>query len=154
MLAPPALWRNRLNICKEIERRRILFHPWDMLSKHAMRIAAIIEALLIFVTGAGMVALIVLWARMDGLLAADESPELVRARIISGLFSLSVPLVILTFLTNIRGRLAALLGGPSADASAMKSAKYMWYLVMIFAIVILAITGNVVRNSFLDINFK
>ena len=42
--------------CKEIERRRILFHPWDMLSKHAMRIAAIIEALLIFVTGAGMVA--------------------------------------------------------------------------------------------------
>ena len=119
-----------------------------------MRIAAIIEALLIFVTGAGMVALIVLWARLDVLLAADESPELVRARIILGLFSLSVPLVILIFLTNVRGRLATLLAGQNADASAMKSAKYMWYLVMIFAIVILAITGNVVWDSFQDINFK
>jgi hypothetical protein len=131
-----------------------MFHPWRMVSKRAMRIAAWSEAFLIFLTGAGIVALIVLWARLDGLLAPSESPVLVRARIVSGLFSLLVPLVILIFLTSVRGRLAALLGGQDADASAMKSAKYMWCLVMIFSAVILAITGNVVLGSFQDINFK
>ena len=39
-----------------------------MLSKNAQRIAAWIEWLLIFVTGAGMLALIVLWSRLDVLL--------------------------------------------------------------------------------------
>jgi hypothetical protein len=125
-----------------------------MLSKYAQRIASGIELLLIFFTGAGMVALVVLWARMDGLLAIGESPELVRARIISGLFSLAVPLVILVFLTNIRGRLAALLAGRGAEAAVMRSAKYMWYLVMIFSAVILAITSNVVWSSFQDIDFR
>ncbi len=139
---------------KEIEPARNLFHPWGMLSKHARRIAAAIELLLIFVTGAGMVALIVLWSRLDVLLAANESAALVRARIVSGLLSLSVPLVILIFLNRIRGKLADLLTGPNQDASAMRSAKYMWYLVMAFVIVILAITANVVWSSFLDINFK
>jgi|GEM_PF-2396991 len=139
---------------KEIEPARNLFHPWFMISKHAQRIATIIEMLLIFVTGAGMVALIVMWLQLDVLLAPSESPELVRARIISGFFSLSVPLVILLFLTSIRGRLAALLTGPNADAAAMKSAVYMWYLVMIFSTVILVITANLVWGSFQDINFK
>ena len=125
-----------------------------MLSKHAARIAAAIELTLIFVTGAGMVALIVLWSRLDVLLAANESVALVRARIVSGLFSLSVPLVILIFLTRIRGKLADLLAGQRQDASAMRSAKYMWYLVMVFVIVISAITANVVWSSFQDINFK
>ncbi len=69
MLAPPAPWRNRLNMGKEIEPARNLFHPWFMISKHAQRIATIIEMLLIFVTGAGMVALIVMWLQLDVLLA-------------------------------------------------------------------------------------
>lgn len=125
-----------------------------MLSKHAARIATAIELTLIFVTVAGMVALIVLWSRLDVLLAANESPALVRARIVSGLFSLSVPLVILVFLNRIRGKLSDLLGGQSHDASAMRSAKYMWYLVMVFVIVILAITANVVWTSFQDIYFR
>ncbi|MBT7033084.1 MAG: hypothetical protein HN970_19535, partial [Rhodospirillaceae bacterium] len=60
-----------------------------MLSKPATRVATAIELALIFVTGAGMVALVVLWSRLDVLLAVNESPELVRARIVSGLFSLS-----------------------------------------------------------------
>ena len=125
-----------------------------MVSKHTQHIATIIELALIFVTGAGMVALIVLWVRLEGLLAPAESPELVRARIISGLFSLSVPLAILIFLTSIRSRLTALLTGPNADAAAMKSAVYMWYLVMIFSTVILVITANLVWGSFQDIKFK
>lgn len=125
-----------------------------MLSKHAARIATAIELTLIFVTVAGMVALIVLWSRLDVLLAANESPALVRARIVSGLFSLSVPLVILVFLNRIRGKLSDLLGGQNHDASAMRSAKYMWYLVMVFVIVILAITANVVWTSFQDIYFR
>ena len=139
---------------KEIEPAQVLFHPLFMLSKHAARIAAAIELTLIFVTGAGMVALVVLWSRLDVLLAANESVALVRARIVSGLFSLSVPLVILIFLTRIRGKLADLLAGQRQDASAMRSAKYMWYLVMVFVIVISAITANVVWSSFQDINFK
>lgn len=125
-----------------------------MLSKHAMRIATGIELLLIVLTVAGMVVLVVLWARLDVLLAPSESPELVRARIVSGLFSLSVPLAILVFLTRIRCRLVDLLAGHSRDASAMKSARYMWYLVMIFVVVILSITASVVWSSFQDINFK
>jgi len=45
-----------------------------------MRIAVWTESVLIFLTGAGMVALGALWARLDSLLATGESPELVAPR--------------------------------------------------------------------------
>lgn len=137
-----------------IERPRILVHPWVMLSERAMRIAAWTEGVLIFLTGSGMVALGVLWARLDSLLAPGESPELVRARVIAGLFTLTVPVVILLFLTNFRSRLAALLEGPKAHTLARDCARYVWYLMMVLALLILAITAVRVWASFQDINFK
>ncbi|MAF48620.1 MAG: hypothetical protein CMM10_10165 [Rhodospirillaceae bacterium] len=126
----------------------------DILSRHAHRIAGLVEAVLIILTAAGMVGLIVIWSQLESLLAPDESVALVRARIVSGLFSLCVPMAILIFLTSMRTRLALLLDEQHADQSTTRSAKYMWYLVMAFVIVIMSITANVVWSSFGDINFK
>ncbi|MEE2761830.1 MAG: hypothetical protein VYE18_10330 [Pseudomonadota bacterium] len=125
-----------------------------MLSERAMRIAAWTESVLVFLTGACMVALGALWARIDSLLAPDESPDLVRARVIAGLFTLAVPRVILLFLTNFLRRLATLLEGPNVHTLARDSARYVWYLVMIFVLLILVITAARVWSSFQDINFK
>ena len=101
-----------------------------------------------------MVGLTVIWSQLETLLAPDESIALVRARIVSGMFSLFVPMAILIFLTNIRTKLVVLLDRQHADQSTTRSAEYMWYLVIAFVIVILLITGNVIFNSFQDINFN
>ncbi|NQV55588.1 MAG: hypothetical protein HQ503_06995 [Rhodospirillales bacterium] len=123
-------------------------------SNPTQRWAGAIEAVLLLACIAGIGALIVLWTHLDSLLAPGESMALVRARILSNIAGLAVPVAILVFLTIMRKRLAALLSAQDADKTATNSAKYMWFLVMFFVIIIMVITANVIFSSFGDINFK
>ncbi len=112
------------------------------------------EVGLLVLTGAGIVALGVTWARLESLLSPDESPILMRARLMRGIFSLAVPLATLLFLSALRVRIAAVLEEQNANLVTMKSAKYMWFLIITFIIIILFMDAFVIVNSFRDIDFN
>ncbi len=118
------------------------------------RVARCVEVALLFVTGAGIAALIVAWTQMESLLSPGESLALVGARLMRGIFSLVVPLVILLFLSNLRVKIVALLNEQNANLSTIQSAKYMWYLVMMSIVIILTMDAIVIVASFQDIDFN
>lgn len=118
------------------------------------RVARCVEVALLFLTGAGIAALIVTWTQLDSLLSPGESPALVGARLMRGIFSLAVPLVILLFLSNMRAKIAALLKEQNANPTTMQSAKYMWFLVMAFIVIILTMDAIVITTGFQDIDFN
>ncbi len=119
----------------------------------AHRVAWCVEVALLLLTGLGIAALIVIWVQLDSLLTPQESAALVRARLLRGIFSLAVPLVILLFLSKLRVRFAALLQAQNATQDTMQSARYMWILVVAFVIIILIMDAIVIANGFLDIDF-
>ena len=112
-----------------------------------------VEVALLLLTGIGIAALVVIWLQLDSLLTPQESADLVRARLLRGIFSLAVPLVTLLFLSKIRVGIAALLQAQKANLVTMQSAKYMWMLVVVFVIVILIMDAIVIANGFMDIDF-
>ncbi len=118
------------------------------------RVARCVEVALLFLTGAGIAALIVTWTQLESLLSPGESPDLVGARLMRGIFSLAVPLVILLFLSNMRAKIAALLKEQNANPTTMQSAKYMWFLVMAFIVIILIMDAIVITTGFQDIDFN
>ncbi len=118
------------------------------------RVARCVEVALLFLTGAGIAALIVTWTQLESLLSPGESPDLVGARLMRGIFSLVVPLVTLLFLSNLRVKIAALLNEQNANLSTIQSAKYMWYLVMMFIVIILTMDAIVIVTGFQDIGFN
>lgn len=118
------------------------------------RWAMALEIALQFVTGVGIVALLVLMANLDRLLAADESELLVRVRLLKGVISLAMPLIILVFLTGLRHGLTRMLARQNADAEMVKSSRYIWLTVIVFVILILAVDVNIIIESLSDINFQ
>ncbi len=121
---------------------------------NAHRMAWYAEVALLALTGAAIAALVVTWVELESLLSPRESPILVRARLMRGIFSLAVPLTILLFLPTLRVGIAALLKKQNANPATLKSAKYMWFLVMAFIIIILTLDTFVIVNSFQDIDFN
>ena len=118
------------------------------------RIAGWIELVLQFLTGAGIIGLVVVSVQAESLIAPGESPALIRARLLQSIFSLTVPLVILLFLTNMRIRLATLLSEQDSDRSAMKSAKYMWFLMIAFVLIIVGIDIGIIVESLGEFEFN
>jgi hypothetical protein len=118
------------------------------------RAAMLIELGLQFISGAAIVGLLVMMANLDSLLAADESVGLVRVRLMKGVISFAMPLVIMVFLTGLRYRLGAMLANQNSDAEMVKSARYMWVTVVFFVLLILAIDVNIVIESLSDISFR
>ena len=118
------------------------------------RTAQIAEYALIFLTAAGILALFVMWTQLGSLLAPGESPVLVGARILRGLVSLAVPLVILIFLSQMRKKIADLLSRQNADQTTADSAKRMWIIVMVMVVILLLVDANIIYDGFQDINFK
>ena len=125
----------------------------DISREIAHRVAWYVEVALLLLTGMGIAALVVIWLQLDSLLTPQESADLVRARLLRGIFSLAVPLVTLLFLSKIRVGIAALLQAQKANLVTMQSAKYMWMLVVVFVIVILIMDAIVIANGFMDIDF-
>ena len=118
------------------------------------RAAHIAELILILITTAGILALFVIWAQLGSLLAPDESPVLVGARILRGLVSLAVPLTILIFLSRMRIKIAELLSRQKADQTTADSAKRMWVIVIVMVVILLLVDANVIYDGFQDIRFK
>ena len=118
------------------------------------RVARCVEVALLFLTSAGIAALIVTWTQLDSLLSPGESPALVGARLMRGIFSLAVPLVTLLFLSNLRVKIAALLKEQNANPTTMQSTKYMWFLVMVIIVIILTMDAIVIVTGFQDIDFN
>ena len=118
------------------------------------RVARCVEVALLFVTGAGIAALIVAWTQLESLLSPGESLALVGARLMRGIFSLVVPLVILLFLSNLRVKVAAQLIEQNANPTTIQSAKYMWFLIMVIIVIILTMDASVIVTGFQDIDFN
>ena len=120
----------------------------------AHRLAWYVELALLFLTGAGIAALVVIWIQLESLLSPGESPTLVRARLMRGIFTLAVPLATLLFLSHLRVKIAALLKQQNADSITIKSAKYIWFLTVAFIMIILSMDAFVIGNNFKDIDFN
>ncbi len=118
------------------------------------RAAQIVELALIVVTLGGILVLIVIWMQLGSILAHDESPVLVGARILRGLVSLAVPLAILIFLFRMRPKIDELLSRQKADQTTADSAKRMWFIVIGMIVILLLVDANVIHGSFQDIRFK
>lgn len=118
------------------------------------RAAVVIEVVLQFLTGAAIVAVLVMMANLDRLLAPDESEILVRARLFRTIAGLAMPLIILFLLSGLRHRLIKLLTKQGADREALNSVKYIWLTVIGFVGLILAIDVNIFVESLSDISFK
>ena len=125
----------------------------DTARKKAHRVAWYVEVALLLLTGSGIAALVVIWLQLDSLLTPQESAALVRARLLRGIFSLAVPLVTLLFLSKLRVGFAALFQAQNATRATMRSALYMWILVVTFVIIILILDAVVIADGFLDIEF-
>ena len=117
------------------------------------RAAWYVEVALLLLTSAGIAALVVIWVQLDSLLSPQESADLVRARLLRGIFSLAVPLATLLFLSKIRVGIATLLQAQNANQVTMQSARYMWILVVAFVIIILILDAVVIADGFQDIDF-
>ena len=118
------------------------------------RAAWYVEVVLLVLTGLGIAALLVFWVQLETLLSSGESPALVRARLMRGIFSLVVPLVILLFVSTMRIRIGVLLEAQNAKPITRQSAKFIWLLVIAFVIAILSLDVFVIWTGFQDISFN
>ena len=116
--------------------------------------ARTVEWALLIINGVAIAALIVAWIDLESLLSPQESPALVKARLMRGIFSLAVPLVILLFVMASRQKIAALLSAQNAPSATLQSARYLWFLIMGFVIGILSLDLIVIANGFQDIDFR
>jgi hypothetical protein len=121
---------------------------------NANYITRAVEWTLLVINGVAIVALIAVWIDLESILSPGESPALVKARLMRGIFSLAVPLVVLLFVTATRNRVAALLSAQNATSATLQSARYLWFLVMVFVIGILSLDLYVIANGFQDIDFS
>lgn len=121
---------------------------------NAQRVAHNVELALIVLTGASIAALGVIWVQPEMLLSSAESPALMRARLMRGIFSLAVPLVMLLFLSNFRVRITALLRRQDATPRTVQYAKYMWFLVIALIVIVLTMDAFLVMASLRDLEFN
>lgn len=117
------------------------------------RIAGLVELGLQFLTAAGIVGLLIALSQATTLLAPGESEVLFRARLMRGIFSLAVPLVILLFLSSMRVKFTSLLEEKISDPTAITSARYMWVLVVAFSVIIIAISVSLILDSVGEFKF-
>ena len=118
------------------------------------RWAAIVEIALQFLIGAGIVAVLLIMFNLDRLLAPEESELLVRVRLLRGVISLALPLVILFFLTGLRHTLARLLADRPDDDETARSVKYIWFTMIGFVLLIVGVDVSLIVESFSDISFR
>ena len=116
--------------------------------------ARVVEVTLQILSCAGIIALLLLMANLEHVLAPEESELLVRVRLFKGIISLAMPLIILIFLTGLRRALTNMLERQGADQEMTKSARYIWLTVVGFVLLILAIDVNIIIESMSDISFQ
>ena len=82
------------------------------------------------------------------------SEPLHDVRLLRGVISLALPLVILFFLTGLRHTLARLLADRPHNDETANSVRYIWFTVIGFVLLIVGVDVSLIVESFSDISFR